>query len=114
MKTTLLHNASCSKSKRALDYLYEKGIQFEIRNYLENPLSESEIKFLLEMLDCGVNELIRKNERLWAERFAEKQYSAEGLISILANYPQLMQRPILIHNYKAVIARPVERIDTIL
>jgi arsenate reductase-like glutaredoxin family protein len=33
---------------------------------------------------------------LWKENFSETTYSDSGLVSILANYPKLLQRPIVI------------------
>ncbi len=44
---TILHNNRCGKSRTALQYLESKGVAFEVRNYLENPLSEVEIEDLL-------------------------------------------------------------------
>ena len=41
---TILHNNRCGKSRTALQYLESKGVAFEVRNYLENPLSEVEIE----------------------------------------------------------------------
>ena len=48
---TILHNNRCGKSRAALQYLESKGVAFEVRNYLENPLSEVEIEDLLSKLD---------------------------------------------------------------
>lgn len=111
---TILHNNRCGKSRNALQFLESKGLEFEVRNYLENPLSEVEIEDLLEKLDVSVHEIIRKNEDLWKEKFSEKSYSDSGLISILANYPKLLQRPIVIKNSKAIIARDLEKIEKFL
>lgn len=108
---TILHNNRCGKSRTAMQFLESKSLEFEVRNYLENPLSEIEIKDLLEKLDVSVHDIIRKNENLWKEQFSEKSYSDSGLISILANYPQLLQRPIVIKNDKAIIARELDKLE---
>ena len=110
---TILHNNRCGKSRTALQFLESKGLDFEVRNYLENPLSELEIKELLEKLDVSIHEIIRKNEDIWKENFSEKVYSDSGLISILANYPKLLQRPIIIKDNKAIIARDLEKLETV-
>ena len=107
----ILHNNRCGKSRTALQFLESKGLDFEVRNYLENPLSELEIKELLEKLDVSIHEIIRKNEDIWKENFSEKVYSDSGLISILANYPKLLQRPIVIKDNKAIIARDLEKLE---
>ena len=61
---TILHNNRCGKSRAALQYLESKGVAFEVRNYLENPLSEVEIEDLLSKLDISIHNIIRKNEDL--------------------------------------------------
>ena len=58
----ILHNNRCSKSRCALEILENKGVDFEIVKYLENPLSASEIKDLLKKLDMPSEAIIRKGE----------------------------------------------------
>ena len=111
---TILHNNRCGKSRAALQYLESKGVAFEVRNYLENPLSEVEIEDLLSKLDTSIHNIIRKNEDLWKENFSETTYSVSGLVSILANYPKLLQRPIVIKDNKAIIAREIEKLEKFL
>jgi arsenate reductase len=114
MKITILHNNRCGKSRAALQFLESKNIDFDVRNYLENPLSEVEIEDLLSKLDTTVHEIIRKNEELWKENFSQTNYSDSGLVSILANYPKLLQRPIVIKDNKAIIARDIEKLEKFL
>lgn len=111
---TILHNNRCGKSRAAVQFLEAKDLDFETRLYLENPLSEIEIQDLLEKLEVSVNEIIRKNEELWKESFSSKTYTEQELISILANYPKLLQRPIVIIGNKAIIARDLEKLEKFL
>lgn len=111
---TILHNNRCGKSRTALQFLESKGLDFKVRNYLEDPLSEVEIEDLLEKLDVSVHDIIRKNEDIWKEKFSETTYSDSELISILANYPKLLQRPIVIGDNKAIIARDLEKLEKFL
>ena len=111
---TILHNNRCGKSRAALQYLESKSVAFEVRNYLENPLSEVELEDLLTKLDTSIHNIIRKNEDLWKENFSETTYSDSGLVSILANYSKLLQRPIVIKDNKAIIAREIEKLEKFL
>ena len=111
---TILHSNRCGKSRAALQFLESKSLQFEVRNYLEIPLSELEIKDLLEKLDVSVQDIIRKNENLWKENFSQNTYSDSDLVSILSNYPKLLQRPIVIKDNKAIIARDIEKLEKFL
>jgi arsenate reductase len=97
-----------------LFYPVAKDLDFETRLYLENPLSEIEIQDLLEKLEVSVNEIIRKKEELWKESFSSKTYTEQELISILANHPKLLQRPIVIIGNKAIIARDLEKLEQFL
>lgn len=112
--TTILHNNRCGKSRAAVQFLETKNLSYETRLYLENPLSEIEIQELLEKLEVSVNEIIRKNEELWKENFSSKTYTEQELISILANYPKLLQRPIVIKDNKAIVARDLEKLEQFL
>ncbi|WP_374361765.1 ArsC/Spx/MgsR family protein [Cloacibacterium sp.] len=114
MKIVILHNNRCGKSRAALQLLESKGLDFETRLYLENPLSETEIKELLEKLDVSVNDIIRKNEEIWREFFSDTTYSHQDLITILSNHPKLLQRPIVIKGNKAIVARDLEKLEQFL
>lgn len=114
MKLIILHNNRCGKSRAALQFLESKGLDFETRLYLEHPLSEVEIEDLLEKLNVSAHEIIRKNEEIWKEKFSSISYSEQGLISILANQPKLLQRPIVIKGSKAIVARDLDLLEQFL
>ncbi len=106
----VIHNSNCSKSRAILEYLDENGVPFEIINILEEPLSIPEIKALLKKLNLDVHHLIRKNDKLFQENYADKNLSDEELIEILSLHPSLIQRPILIKGSIAMIGRPIENV----
>ncbi len=104
------HNARCSKSRQACSILSEKGIRSEIIEYLKTPPSQKEIKDLLKMLGMNAEELVRKGESLFKEKFAGKHLTETQWIKILSENPILMERPIIINGKSAVIGRPPERV----
>ncbi|MDQ1096593.1 MULTISPECIES: ArsC/Spx/MgsR family protein [Chryseobacterium] len=110
MLVKVLHNANCSKSNAVLEYLDENGVPFEIINIIEDPLSVTELKTVLKKLNQSVFHIIRKNERLYVEKFAGKNYSEEEWLQILSENPSLIQRPILIKGSVAMLGRPVENV----
>ena len=107
----VLYNNACSKSKAILEHLDENNVAFEIIDFVENPLSELEIKTLLKKLNTSVHELIRKNEQLYKEKYASQNLSDEEWIKVLAENPSLIQRPILIKGSVAMIGRPLENVQ---
>jgi len=106
----VLHNNTCSKSRAILEHLDENNVPFEIIDFLENPLTEIELKTLLKKLNTDVQGLIRKEDKLYKEKFAGKEYSDDEWIKILAENPSLIQRPILIKGSVAMIGRPIENV----
>ncbi len=110
MLVKVLHNGNCSKSNAVLEYLDENGVPFEIINIVEEPLTVQEIKTVLKKLNQNVFHIIRKNEKLYLEKYAGKNLSEEEWIQILSENPSLIQRPILIKGSVAMLGRPVENV----
>lgn len=110
----IYHNPRCSKSRQGLQILEESKIEFETIKYLETPVSEKEVTEIVSLLGIEPIDLVRKNEAIWKENFKGKELTSSELISILAENPKLIERPIVINNGKAVIGRPPELIKTIL
>lgn len=110
MTVKVLHNGNCSKSNAVLEYLDENGVPFEIINMLEDPLSVLEIKTVLKKLNQSVFHMIRKTDKLYMEKYADKNYSEEEWIQILSENPSLIQRPILIKGSVAMLGRPIENV----
>ena len=106
----VLHNNTCSKSRAILEHLDENNVPFEIIDFMETPLTEMELTTLLKKLNTDVQGLIRKNDRLYQEKFAGKDYSEEEWIKILTANPSLIQRPILIKGPVAMVGRPIENV----
>lgn len=110
----IYHNPRCRKSREALNIIQNHGVDPEIILYLEMPPSIKEIKALLKTLRMGAFELVRKEEKLYKERFKGKELSEEEWIKVLADNPKLIQRPIVIDGKKAVIGRPPESVHVLL
>ncbi|MBW8360346.1 MAG: arsenate reductase (glutaredoxin) [Weeksellaceae bacterium] len=106
----VLHNNTCSKSRAILEHLDENNVAFEIIDFMEQPLSEIELKTVLKKLNTDVQGLIRKNDPLYKEKFADKEYSDDEWIKILSENPSLIQRPILIKGSVAMVGRPIENV----
>ena len=106
----IYHNPSCSKSACALDFLKEKGVEFEVVDYLKNPPTREEFKRMLMRLNMTPTELIRKGEKIYKEKLDGKNFTDEEWITIMLENPVLIERPIVEKGYKAVVARPVDAI----
>ena len=110
MLVKVLHNGNCSKSNAVLEYLDENGVPFEIINIMEDPLTVLELKTVLKKLNEDVFHIIRKEEKLYLEKYAGKNYTTDEWLKILSENPSLIQRPILIKGSLAMLGRPVENV----
>jgi arsenate reductase len=110
----LLHNPRCSKSRAARALLEERGIAFDERRYLEEPLSREELTELRQRLDRPVAEWIRCGEEAFAEAGLEACLDEKALLDAIATHPILLERPILVRGARARVGRPPERILEIL
>ncbi len=110
----IYHNPRCSKSRQGLKILTDKNAKFEVIDYLKNPPTKIELKNIVAILDIKPIDLVRKNEPIWKENFKDTNLSDDSILQAMADFPKLIERPIVINNNKAVIGRPPELIKTIL
>ena len=109
-KITIWHKTTCSKSCEVMNVLKEKKIVPEVFLYVETPPSAEEIVAVLKKLGIKAEELIRKKEKIYKEKFEGKKMTEEKWIKAMVKYPILIERPIVIKGNKAVIGRPTEKI----
>lgn len=115
MSVTIFHNPRCSKSRATLALLQERGIEPEIRLYLENPPSAGELAEILAQLDRSPRELMRKGEAEYKQLgLADEKLGDGALIAAMTATPKLIERPIVLANGKAAVGRPPESVLEIL
>lgn len=110
----IYHNNRCSKSREACSILTEQGLAFETIEYLKTPPTNKDIEALLKMLGLKAEEIVRKGEPLYKEKFAGKKLTETQWIKALAENPILIERPIVVKGNKAVIGRPPEKVLELL
>ncbi len=112
---TVYHNPGCSKSRGALEILDERKVDTEVIRYLDAPLSRDDFEGILDILLDPPADLVRKDKRFAELGLVEGDYQTrEQVIELLLEHPILMQRPIVIRDGKALIARPSERVLELL
>lgn len=70
---------------------------------------------MVAMLDAPPTELLRKDRRF--DELGLKPadcLSAEAVVALLLKHPELMQRPVVVTDDRATIARPPERLLPLL
>jgi len=103
----LYHNPRCSKSREAFALLTDRGVEFEDYRYLKLGVDSEDFEVLLRL-----ENLIRIGDVDKGSKYDLN--NKNDLRALLEIDSKLLQRPILIHNGKAVIGRPPTEILTLL
>lgn len=110
----LYHNPRCSKSREAKALLDDQGIDYQVRLYLNDPLSAAELKALINQLGIPAADVLRRKEADYTAAGLDKNSSEQQILDAIARYPKLLERPILVTGKGARIGRPPEAIREIL
>jgi arsenate reductase len=102
----IYHNNRCSKSRQCLALIPQDGI--EIIDYINNPMTKTELSALIKKIGITPMQLIRKGEPVWKENFKGKELSDIELIDAMVSNPKLIERPIVETEDKAIVCRPPE------
>jgi arsenate reductase len=105
-KVSIYHNPRCGKSREALKLLQEIGCEIEIIEYLKKTPSKKDLKMILDKLGIKAIDLVRKKEDIFLKKFKNKTFTNDEWIQIMIENPILIERPIVIDGYKAVVGRP--------
>jgi len=94
--------------------LRDQKVEFDLIEYLKNPLDRATLEKILAMLESPPADLVRKDKRFEELNLKATDYtSKEQVITLLIKHPELMQRPIVVRGGRAVIARPPEKLDAL-
>ena len=98
-----------------MQLLKENGIEPKIIEYLKTPLGINELKALSKMIGLRPKEFVRRNETEFKDNELIQFLDNDNvLFQAMANYPKIMERPIIVRGNKAVIGRPPENGLTLL
>ena len=106
----IYHNPKCKKSRETLALLQENGINPAVIEYLQEVPSVVELKTLLGYLGITPIDLVRTKEAIWKEQFKGKELSEEVIVQAMVDYPELIERPIVVKQKKAVLGRQPKNI----
>ena len=95
--------------------LNERGIEFDDVDYYIAPLSAAKIAELLDKAGIAPRDLLRAKGDVYENLgLRDSSHSDVELIELMAQHPDLVQRPIAELGPRAVLCRPPERILELL
>ena len=98
-----------------MDILRDRDVEFDVIEYLKQPLSRDDLIRFLDLLPNEPADLVRKDKNFKELNLDASDYVGyEALVDLLLQHPVLMQRPVIVCGEQAVIARPSEKVLELL
>lgn len=111
MTIVVYEKRTCTTCRNLATLLSERGIDFDTVEYHVEGLTEDELRALVAKTGVPARDLLRMRED-GASELADSDDDA--VIAAMVERPALLQRPVVVNGDRAVLARPIERVDEIL
>ena len=112
---TVYEKPTCTKCREMNRFLSDHGVDFTKVNYYIEPLSEEKLRELVKKMGIKPRELLRTAEPIYRElELGKQEFSDDELIALMAEHPDLIQRPIIERGERAVLGRPTENVKELL
>jgi arsenate reductase (glutaredoxin) len=112
---TVYEKRTCTTCRNLAELLTERGVDFDQVEYHVEGLPEPKLRELLAKAGARPADFLRMREPKVAELGLDGELPPDDeLIALMAEHPQIVQRPIVEHGDRAVLARPVDRVLEIL
>jgi arsenate reductase len=81
-------------------------VDIEKRDFFKDPFSETELKKIIKSTGKKPIEMLRKRDKMYKELGLEKSRKTDAqLIKLMAKYPGLILRPIIITKNKTIVGK---------
>lgn len=115
MKITVYQKPTCTTCRQVHAALKDAGVDFDAVNYYVDPIPVAKLQDLVRKMGVPPRDLLRTKEPIYQELgLAGKELSDARIIELLAEHPDLLQRPIVEKGSRAILARPAGRLKDIL
>lgn len=94
---TLFTSPSCTSCRKARAWLQEHDIPYQERNIFSKPLTEDEIKEILQMTENGTEEIISKRSKAYKKLNVDlNELPLKQLFALIEKNPGILRRPIIL------------------
>jgi arsenate reductase (glutaredoxin) len=112
---TVYEKPACTKCREMNRFLTEHGVDSTKVTYYIEPLSKEKLRELVKKMGIKPRALLRTSESIYRELgLGKKELSDDEILSLMAEHPDLIQRPIIERGDRAVLGRPTENVKELL
>jgi len=102
----VFHKTTCITCKKTIIEIERISKDIEKRDFFKDPLSEIELKKIIEMTGKKPSELLRKRDKMYKELDLENDKKTDiQIIKLMVKHPGLILRPIIITKNKAFVGK---------
>ena len=114
-RLTVYHNPACGQSRGVLEILRDRGVEFDVVEYLKTPPGRADLERILDAIPDEPATLVRKDKRFGELGLDESAHTTrESVVALLLEHPELMARPVVCSGDDALICRPSDTVLTFL
>lgn len=115
MTTTIYGIKNCSTMKKAFDKLNELGVEYQFFDYKKQPVDKALVADWINQ--AGLTKIMNRASQTWRNLSPEQKQSADNVqsaIDLMAAYPSLIKRPIVVQGDRLLIGYKETEFDTLL
>ena len=95
--------------------LKDSGVDFDAVDYYVDPIPKPRLLELLKKMQMAPRQLLRTKETIYKTlKLGDRDLTDDEIVDLMVKHPDLIQRPIVEHGARAILARPAERLKEIL
>ncbi len=93
----------------------ELGVEADVVLYLKTPPDAATLRNIIAKLEDPVTDLVRRDS-LWKKLGLtdDDVVTPDQVVDVLVRHKQLLQRPVVVTDERAIIGRPKERVRQLL
>ncbi len=115
MSVTIYHNPACGTSRTVLAAIRATGQEPTIIQYLKTPPSRAELASLIDRMGRKPSTVMRWKGDLPKELGLDVPgVSEDQILDAMAEYPILIERPIVVTSRGVALCRPADALKTVL
>lgn len=113
-EVTIYHNPRCSKSRQTLALIEAAGVSPTVVKYLDTPVSRDTLADWVTRSGLPASAFLRPGEKQAKALGITAKSDPDAILDAIAQYPALMERPVVVTEKGVILGRPPENVKDVL